>query len=168
MVNVAADHPFLSKRPTNKMLIANFGTHPDGAWFFSDTKYAGSLAIKFYSSSMPQRKHKENETSSDVRVCLLKADDVTENKNLAGIRSAYVDTSTPSELKGILRIHLELPDVQFGMPVTQVKANPVTGDEDVMVYINLLNMDDFFYEGISEYKDDMVRSKNVIRLVCKE
>jgi hypothetical protein len=59
---VAADLAFLTERPPNKMLIAKCGTRPDGAWFFSDKQYAGSLAIKFYSSSMPQKMHNENGT----------------------------------------------------------------------------------------------------------
>ncbi|KAG9068930.1 hypothetical protein KI688_011226 [Linnemannia hyalina] len=164
---IAADLAFLADRPPNKMLIANFGTRPNGAWFFSDNQYAGSLAIKFYSNSVPQKKHNENETSSDIRACFLKTNG-TESKNLAGIRRAYVGTGTPSNLRGILRIHLEFPDVDLGMPATHVKTNPATGDEDVMVYINLLNMDDFFFEGISEHKDDMVWLKKLIRFVCQK
>ncbi|KAK3836798.1 MAG: hypothetical protein J3R72DRAFT_526114 [Linnemannia gamsii] len=151
---VAADLAFLTERPPNKMLIAKFGTRPDGAWFFSDKRYAGSLAIKFYSSSVPQQKHDENETSSDIRACFLQKDGNL-NKNLASTRHAFVASDTPSSLRGILRIHLELPDVQNGMPATHVRTDPVTGVEDVMVYINLSNMDDFFFEGIAEHKGDM-------------
>ncbi|KAF9115688.1 hypothetical protein BGW39_002991 [Mortierella sp. 14UC] len=161
---VATDLAFLTERPPNKMLIAKFGTRPDGAWFFSDNQYAGSLAIKFYSSAMSQIMHKENETSSDIRACFLKADGEV-NKSLAHIRRAYVDTCIPSNIKGILRIHLEFPDVQQGMPATRIWKNPTTGVEDVMVYINLSNMDDFFFEGISEYRDDMVKLKSLIRFV---
>ncbi|KAG0371539.1 hypothetical protein BGX24_001527 [Mortierella sp. AD032] len=128
------------------MLIAKFGTRPDGACFFSDKRYAGSLAIKFYSSNISQEFHKENETSSDIRACFLKADGEV-SKSLATIRRAYEDTCIPSSLRGILRIHLELTDVKNGMPATHVRTNPVTGVEDVMVYINLSNMDDFFFEG---------------------
>lgn len=79
---VAADLVFFTESPPNKMLIANLGTLPDGAWFFSDNRYAGALAIKFYSSSVPQEKHKENETSSDIRACFLKTDG-TRNKSLS-------------------------------------------------------------------------------------
>ncbi|KAF8924087.1 hypothetical protein BGZ47_004212 [Haplosporangium gracile] len=161
---VAADLAFLTERPPNKMLIAKCGTRPDGAWFFTDKHYAGSLAIKFYSSSVSQKKHKENETSSDIRACFLKADGEV-NKTLADVRRAYEDTCIPSDLKGILRIHLEFPDVQQGMPATHVRKNPTTGAEDVMVYINLSNMDDFFFEGISEHMDDMVKLKSLIRFV---
>ncbi|KAG9062632.1 hypothetical protein KI688_004936 [Linnemannia hyalina] len=77
------------------------------------------------------------------------------NQSLSDIRRVYEASGTPSNLKGILRIHIELPDVRKGMPATHTRRNPVTGVEDVMVYINLSNMDDFFFEGISENKDDM-------------
>ncbi|KAF9959339.1 hypothetical protein BGZ70_008872 [Mortierella alpina] len=166
-VGVAADLAFLTECPPNKMLIAEFGTRPDGAWFFSDKRYAGSLGIKFYSNSVPQTTHYENETSSDIRACFLKKDG-GRNKNLASIRDAFVASKVPSSLKGILRIHLELPDVQKVMPATHVRTDPVTGVEDVMVYINLSNMDDFFFEGIAEHRDDMVKLKKIIRFVCQK
>ncbi|KAF9396246.1 hypothetical protein BGZ94_006505, partial [Podila epigama] len=162
---VAADLAFLNDCPPNKMLLASFGTRPDGVWFFSDKCYAGSLAIKFYSSRLSREKHKENETSSDIRCCFLQKDGSTSNSSLANIRSDFVSSGTPSNLKGILRIHLEFPDVQHGMPATHIRRDPATGVEDVMVYINLSNMDDFFFEGISEYKDDMVKLKRLIRFV---
>ncbi|KAF9118178.1 hypothetical protein BGW39_001417 [Mortierella sp. 14UC] len=165
---VASDLAFLTDRPPNKMLIAKYGTRPDGAWFFSDKQYAGSLAIKFYSSPVPRKTHKDNATSSDIRGCFLQKDGTTLNSTLANIRRDFVASGTPSDLKGILRIHLEFPDVQYGMPATHVLTDPVTGNQDVMVYINLSNMDDFFFEGISEHKDDMVRLKKVIGLVCKK
>ncbi|KAK3807533.1 MAG: hypothetical protein JOS17DRAFT_797103 [Linnemannia elongata] len=165
---VASDLAFLTDRPPNKMLIAKYGTRPDGAWFFSDKQYAGSLAIKFYSSPVPRKTHKDNETSSDIRGCFLQKDGTTLNPTLANIRRDFIASGTPSGLKGILRIHLEFPDVQYGMPATHVLTDPVTGNQDVMVYINLSNMDDFFFEGISEHKDDMVRLKKVIGLICKK
>ncbi|KAG0251072.1 hypothetical protein BGZ95_007003, partial [Linnemannia exigua] len=71
---IASDLVFLTEHPPNKMLIAKFGTRPDGVWFFSDKRYAGSLAINLYSSNISQEFHKENETSSDIRACFLKAD----------------------------------------------------------------------------------------------
>ncbi|KAF9148998.1 hypothetical protein BG015_009231 [Linnemannia schmuckeri] len=86
----------------------------------------------------------------------------------ANIRRDFVASGTPSNLRGILRIYLEFSDVQYGMSATHVLTNPVTGDQDVMVYINFSNMDDFFFEGISGHKDDMARLKNVIKLVCQE
>ncbi|KAF9367953.1 hypothetical protein CPB97_005116 [Podila verticillata] len=163
---VAADLAFLTECPPNKMLIASFGTRPDGVWFFSDKRYAGSLAIKFYSSRISRKKHKENETSSDIRCCFLQKDGLASNSSLANIRGNFMSSGTPSNLKGILRIHLEFPDVQNGIPPTHIKRNPTTGVEDVMVYINLSNMDNFFFEGISEYKDDMVKLKRLIRFVA--
>jgi hypothetical protein len=84
---------------------------------------------------------------------------------LANFRHDFEASGTPSSLRGILRIHLKLPAVKGGMPPTHVRTNPVTGVEDVMVYINLYNMDDFFFEGISEHKDDMVKLKSLIKFV---
>ncbi|KAF9123516.1 hypothetical protein BGW39_008910 [Mortierella sp. 14UC] len=125
----------------------------------SDKRCTGYLAIKFDGSSVAQKTHKENETSG----CFLQKDGTTWNSTLANRRRDFVASGTPSNLRGILRTHLEFPDIQYGMPATHVLTNPVTGDQDVMVYINISNMDDVFFEGISEHKDDMVRLKMVIR-----
>ncbi|KAI8595212.1 hypothetical protein EDD21DRAFT_448798 [Dissophora ornata] len=160
---VAADRAFLTECPPNKMLLANFGARPDGAWFFSE-QYAGSLAIKFYSNPVPQKKHKENDTSSDLRCCFLQKDGMTLNSPLADIRRAFETSGTPSNLKGILRIHLEFPSVNGQKPVTHVKKDLTTGVEDVMVYIDLSNMDSFFDEGVAGDRDDMIRLKKLISL----
>lgn len=161
-----ADLAFLSERPRNKMLIAHYGTRPDGAWFFSDNRYAGSLAIKFYGENIKQAIQQSNETSSDIRGCFLNKDGVSVSKGLAGIQHDFVAAGTPSNLRGILRIHLEFPGVQGGNPVTHIRKDPVTGIEDVLVYINLSNMDDFFYEGITENKQDILYLKRMIKHVA--
>ncbi|KAF8924589.1 hypothetical protein BGZ58_001634 [Dissophora ornata] len=123
-----------------------------------------SLAIKLFSDRMKQDIHESNETSSDIRGCFLKKDGTTVTKSLAPVRQAFVDSGIPSKLRGILRIHLELPGVQKGNRITHIRRDPTTGIEDVMVYINLSNMDDFFFEGISEGLDDIVKLKKLIRL----
>ena len=163
-----ADLAFLSDRPPNKMLIAHCATRPDGAWFFSDNRYAGSLAIKFYSDRLKQGTHESNETSSDIRGCFLKDDGVNVNHSLAGIRNDFVTSGTPSNLRGILRIHLEIPGVQGGNSVTHIRRDPATGIEDIMVYINMSNMDDFFYEGIAENKQDILCLKRLIKHVTSK
>ncbi|KAF8920501.1 hypothetical protein EDD21DRAFT_449173 [Dissophora ornata] len=160
-----ADLAFLTESPPNKMLVANDGTRPDGAWFFPDCRYAGSLAIKLYSDRLKQSTHESNETSSNIRGCFLKQDGINVNPSLADIRRDFEASGTPTNLKGILRIHLEFPGVQNGNPVTYVKRDPATGIEDVMVYINLSNLDDFFFEGISESADDMVKLKTLIKFI---
>ncbi|KAF8927043.1 hypothetical protein BGZ58_010673 [Dissophora ornata] len=160
-----ADLAFLTECPPNKMLIANNGTRPDGVWFFSDKHYAGSLAIKLYSERLKNAIHESNQTSSDIRGCFLRKDGVKVNESLAGIRDDFVASGTPSNLRGMLRIHLEFPGVQSGNPVTHIKRDPATGIEDVMVYINLSNLDDFFFEGISESMDDMVKLKKLIKFI---
>ncbi|KAF9408942.1 hypothetical protein BGZ94_002143 [Podila epigama] len=170
---VTADLAFLTDCPPNKMLIPCSGTRPDGIWFFPKPKtespiierYAGSLAVKLYSSALPEGMHKENETSSDVRGCFLRKDGVTINPPLAYIRRNFEASGTPSNLKGILRIHLEFPRVKGLTPVTHIQRDPTTGVEDVMVYINSSNMDTFFDEGIAAYKDDMVMLKKLIKFV---
>ncbi|KAG0203112.1 hypothetical protein BGX28_004507 [Mortierella sp. GBA30] len=162
---VRADLAFLTECPPNKMLVAMFGTRPDGAWFFSDTQYDGSLAIKPFSDRIKQDIHESNETSSDIRGCFLKKDGATVTKSLAPVRQAFVDSGIPSNLKGTLRIHLEFPGVQNGYQITHIRKDPATGIEDVMVYINLSNLDDFFFEGISEGLDDMVKLKTLIKFI---
>ncbi|KAG0279582.1 hypothetical protein BGZ96_001906 [Linnemannia gamsii] len=134
---------------------------PDGVWFFPDKQYAGSLVIKFYSDSVLQLMHKENDISSDVRACFLKAN-VEANLSLADIRHEYEDTCTPSNIKGILRIHLAFQHVQNGTPATYVKKDPTSGVEDAMVYIDLSNMDSFFDEGVKAHRDDMINLKRLI------
>ncbi|KAG0019239.1 hypothetical protein BGZ82_000211 [Podila clonocystis] len=144
-----ADLKFLIDRPPDKLLVQQSGTRQDGAWFFSDNHYAGSLAIKFCSNAIPQDDHKENETSSDIRRSFLRADGTSKNPSLGKIRDDFVASGVPNEIKGILRIHLELPRVQGMQLATHVKRDLSTGTEDVMVYIDLSNMDDFFYEGVA-------------------
>ncbi|KAG9072974.1 hypothetical protein KI688_000755 [Linnemannia hyalina] len=162
---VAADLAFLIDRPPCKMLVAQSGTRPDGVWFFPDKRYAGSLAIKFYSNRVPLDKHKENETSSNVRACFLKVDGDTLNTTLEATRLAYVNAGVPSNVKGTLRIHLEFPHVQGLMPFTHVRKDPKTGAEDVMVYTNCGNMDSFFDEAIEAHRFDMIKLKNLIKYV---
>ncbi|KAF9338980.1 hypothetical protein BGX26_009514, partial [Mortierella sp. AD094] len=109
--------------------------------------------------------HESNQTSSDIRGCFLRKDGAKVNQSLKGIRDDFVASGTPSNLRGILRIHLEFPGVQRGNPVTHIKRDPATGVEDVMVYINLSNLDDFFFEGISEGSGDMVKLKTLIKFI---
>ncbi|KAK3817647.1 MAG: hypothetical protein J3Q66DRAFT_298758 [Benniella sp.] len=163
---VAADLAFLAACPPGKMLIPSSGTRPDGLWFFPDTRYAGSLAVKFFSGEVPQDDHKSNKTSSDIRACFLKADG-TVNKNLANIRRDFA-RSTTSKLKGTLRIHLEFPHVKNFEPVPHVLRNSATGAEDVMVYINCSNMNTFFDETIAENKDEMINLKRLIKFVTEK
>ncbi|KAG0162860.1 hypothetical protein DFQ29_003626, partial [Apophysomyces sp. BC1021] len=75
------DFEFLKERPPNKLLIEQFGTRQDGAWFFDD-HYAGSIAIKLYTDPLRVSVHEENETSSDIRKSFLKKDGVNENSSL--------------------------------------------------------------------------------------
>ncbi|KAG0071534.1 hypothetical protein BGZ90_012222 [Linnemannia elongata] len=161
---VTADLAFLTDCPPSKMLVAQSSTHSEGVWFFPEKEYIGSLAIKFYSNCVSQDKHKEKETSSDVRACFLQAGDDT-NPILAATRHAYVNTGTPSNVKGNLRIHLEFPRVQGVQSVTHVRKDLKTGIEDVMVYINCQNMDSFFDESIEAHKDDMSNLKKLIKYV---
>ncbi|KAF9574725.1 hypothetical protein EC968_005730 [Mortierella alpina] len=163
---IAADLEFLMACPPNKMLVAYSGTRPDGAWFFSDKRYAGSLAIKLYGDSVPQDIHHENETSSDIRRCFLKKDGITVNASLAELRQTFEKSSIPSNIKGILRIHMEFPHVARPRPVTHVRRDPTTGVEDVMVYIDISNMDSFFDERVAAYAEDMVKLKRLIKFVC--
>ncbi|KAF9415354.1 hypothetical protein BGZ94_000118 [Podila epigama] len=155
----AADLDFLINGPSNMLLSPSNGTRPDGLWLFPNRHYAGSLAIKFFSSPLAQAFHESNTSSSDVRACFLKADGVI-SKPLKNVRADYEASGIPSNIRGMLRIHLVLPGVQGITPVTQVVG------EDVMVFIHLDNMDRFFYGDIEANKEDMVTLKNLIRFVC--
>jgi hypothetical protein len=162
--NSRGDLEFLIDRPSNKLLVEQPGTRQDGEWFFTDNSYAGSLAIKFYSNSIPQSFHQENETSSDIRSSFLQADGVKENSTLRKIRDRFVGSGVPNKIKGILRIHLEFPRVSKMNPTTYVKKDTNAGTEDVMVYINMSNIDDFFNDGIAQ-NGDMFHLKNIIKYV---
>ncbi|KAG0177015.1 hypothetical protein DFQ28_004498, partial [Apophysomyces sp. BC1034] len=139
------DFEFLKERPPNKLLIEQFGTRQDGAWFFDD-HYAGSIAIKLYTDPLRVSVHEENETSSDIRKSFLKKDGVNENSSLKHVRKEFKASLEDKKIKGILRIHLEFPSVSGTRPVTRVETDRTTGEEDVMVHIDSENMDEFFYE----------------------
>ncbi|KAG9062174.1 hypothetical protein KI688_006506 [Linnemannia hyalina] len=172
-IGARADLAFLTERPPNKMLIACSGACPHGSWFFSNRRYAGSLAIQFYSSRLAGRVNESIEYSSDIRrsfspYCGYSSRSLKDGPSLKDIRSDFEDSRTPSDLRGTLRIHVVFPNAESRTPATHAWREHVTGIEDVMVYINLLNMDDLFYEGISEQKDDMALLKKLIRFVCQE
>ncbi|KFH73046.1 hypothetical protein MVEG_00271 [Podila verticillata NRRL 6337] len=116
-----ADLKFLIDGPSNKLLVQQPGTHQDGTWFFSDNRYADSLAIKFYSYAIPPTDHQENETSSDIRCSFLRSDGIRKNPSLKMIRDDYVASGVPNEIKGILSIHLEFPRVQ-GMQLATLSS----------------------------------------------
>ncbi|KAI9239568.1 MAG: hypothetical protein BYD32DRAFT_434765 [Podila humilis] len=149
-----ADLKFLIDGPSNKLLVQQPGTRQDGTWFFSDNRYADSLAIKFYSYAIPPTDHQENETSSDIRCSFLRSDGIRKNPSLKMIRDDYVASGVPNEIKGILSIHLEFP-----------RWDPTTGTEDLMVDIDLSNMDDYFYEGIMENRRNIPYLKRLIKYV---
>jgi hypothetical protein len=72
----------------------------------------------------------------------------------------------PAIFKGILCIHLEFSEVKGSTLKTSVKSDPnYPGVEDVMVYIDCSNMDEFFYDGIRENQNDVRILKSIIRHV---
>ncbi|KAF9432440.1 hypothetical protein BGZ76_010815 [Entomortierella beljakovae] len=158
---IGADLKFLIERPANMMLVEQAGTRQDGAWFFDDPCYAGSLAIKLYSKSIPKAEHKSNETSSDIRLSFLKKDGARKNRNLKKYRNAFVKSKVPEDIKGMLRIHIEIPRASGVETTTRVRGN------DIMVYINVSNLDDFFYEGKLENKCEMDSLKNILKYITK-
>jgi hypothetical protein len=162
---IQADIEFLINRPSNKLLVEQSGTRQDGAWFFSDNDYAGSLAIKLYSEPLSSQMHAKNETSSDIRCSFLKNDGKTSYQALKEIRKTFEESDT-AKLKGILRIHLEFPSAKGFEPGVYIKRDTDKDIEDVMVYINLSNMDEFFYEDIKENKQDMRNLKRMIKFVA--
>ncbi|KAF9922107.1 hypothetical protein BGZ67_010719 [Mortierella alpina] len=119
-----------------------------------------------YSDCVLQDKHNENETSSDLRRCFLKKDGITLNSSLADLRQTFETSGIPSNIKGILRIHLEFPNVTRPRPVTHVRRDPTTGFEDVMVYIDISNMDSYFDERVAGNAEDMAKLTRLIKFVC--
>jgi hypothetical protein len=162
--DIRADLKFLTDRPSNKLLIQQSGTRQDGAWFFSDNRYAGSLAVKFYSNAIPQKDHRENKTSSDIRCSFLQADGANKNPSLSKIREDFIKSGRDT-IKGTLQIHLEFPRVQGKRPFTNVMTT-AAGVEDVMVYIDMEKIDDFFYDGIDEHKKDIISLLEEINQIC--
>ncbi|KAG9065461.1 hypothetical protein KI688_002788 [Linnemannia hyalina] len=118
--------------------------------------------LAFLTAFLQQR----NETSSDIRACFLMTDGDKLNSTLAATRHSYENAGIPSNVKGILRIHLEFPRVKGVKPVTHVRKDPTTRAKDVMVYINCENMDSFFDESIKAYRKDMIKLKKLIKYVC--
>ncbi|KAF9147373.1 hypothetical protein BGX20_006668, partial [Mortierella sp. AD010] len=161
------DLSFLLDRPIHKMLIEQSGTRQDGAWFFSDNRYAGSIAVKLYTESVKSSKSDENTTSSDIRLSFLQKDGIEKNKSLSEIRKAFEESGIPNKIKGILRIHLTFPSASVKRTVNNDKSDPKTGAEDVMVYIDNSNIDDFFYEGISDHEEDIRMLKTLIKRISR-
>ncbi|CAI2176663.1 15448_t:CDS:1 [Funneliformis geosporum] len=147
----------------NKMLIEHSSTRQDGTWFFSNNQYAGSIGIKLYSDFLKESTHIENETFTNFQSSFLKKDG-TLNPSLQKIRKNFEPSCIPSDLKNILRIHLEFPGVKGFKPETSVKRDlKYPGVEDVIVYIDCSNMDEFFYENIHENQKVVHILKNIIR-----
>ncbi|KAF7730065.1 hypothetical protein EC973_003010 [Apophysomyces ossiformis] len=161
---IRADLEFLKARPTNKMLIEGHGISHDGAWFFNN-HYAGAVAIKLCTQPMAEAKHKDNENSSDIRSSFLRYHGISSNPPLEQIRGEFEASGLPSDIKSMLRIHLEFPSVSGCRPTTYVKMDSTTGTEDIMVYIDSLNMDEFFYEGISEHVEEIRIFKRLLKYV---
>ncbi|KAG0330809.1 hypothetical protein BG004_001975 [Podila humilis] len=163
-----ADLQFLVDRPSNTVLVQQSGESWDSAWFFSDTHYAGALAIKCLSDEeMSEYGYEKYETCTDIRCSFLPPDWAEKNPSMEKIRDNFVASCEVNEIKGVIRIHIVFPGVKhmYEKPVTHVKRDASTGIEDVMVYIEMSNMDEFFYEGIGEDSGDILNLKRVIRYV---
>jgi len=95
----------------------------------------------------------------------LNKDGVSVSKGLKDIRHEFLNSGTPSNLRGTLRIHVEIPGVSGGKPVSYVKRDDVANTEDVMVYINRSNLDSFFFQGMPEHRDDIVKLETLIKQI---
>ncbi|KAG0175917.1 hypothetical protein DFQ29_006797, partial [Apophysomyces sp. BC1021] len=155
---IKADLEFLKTPPPNKMLIEQYGTRREGIWFFND-HYAGSISIKLHTKSLCEYERWRIEPSSNIRDSFLQSDSTSLTSSLQKIRDEFVASGVPASIKGILRIHLEFPEVWGIRSATRVETNPTTGNEDIMVFIDSTNMDEFFYEGISEHAKKEVAAK---------
>jgi hypothetical protein len=139
------------------MLVELPQTRQDGIWFF-DKSYAGSLAIKLYSTVTTQL-HLLNTVSSDIRKCFTISDGTGPNPNAISFYRRFSKSKTLKELQGILRIHAEFPKIPNGEPYVLVDQ------EDVFVYVDCSNMDAFFDEGVHSDRETMRNIKRMIRYV---
>ena len=102
----------------------------------------------------------------NIWASFLKKDGITPNSSLQNIQKDFEANHIPSELKGILHIHFEFPEVNGSKSKTSVKRDPKYPDvEDVMVYIDCSNMNEFFYKGIHENQNDVRILKDMIMYV---
>ncbi|KAF9908675.1 hypothetical protein EC991_009603 [Linnemannia zychae] len=113
--------------------------------FFPDKRYAGALVTKLNGVPLCELMHEKIEASTDIWRFFPKKKRI-DTDNLTNSPSPLANTHT-SNIQGILRIYIEFPSVLFHRPPPIcVQRDPTTGQEDVMVCINLSNMDDFFDE----------------------
>ncbi|KAF8932874.1 hypothetical protein BGZ58_006750 [Dissophora ornata] len=138
----------------------------------SDSETELESATLINSNSPPPAEVPPRTKKAKKRERLQKAlDGKSSNRSLAIIRHDFEASGTPANILGMLRIHLDFPRVQGITPVTCVKTEIAANGtivENVMVYINLSNMDDFFVvvEGIKESKEEMRDLKKLVRYIA--
>jgi len=158
--NTSGDVKFFEKTPGEELLIPNNLTRPDGALLLEGKEYGLSLAIKLYSQPVDRGKHELNTGSSDLRNCFMTTE-IKVNSSIKRQRRRFTKTAF-HKLKGILRIHLELPVVSGGTPQSCVN------NQDILVYIDSTNMDTFFDESIKEYSQDMNILKKILKHIWRQ
>jgi len=102
--------------------------------------HAGSLAIKFYTSSIPKSTCKENDSSSNIRNGFMNRDGSASN-SARNFRERWKESLKIKPIKGMFRIHIVLPEVRGGTPKSCIQGN------DVMIYSNRKNMGRLFEDN---------------------
>jgi len=159
-LNLNNDLTFLSNRRPGEMLVPLSTTRPDGIFWF-DFSHGGSLAIKFFTSFIPEAIHKDNKATSDLRKCFQRRDKDQENATVTQNFNTFAALQLTNPIDGILRIHLVFPGVVGGTPASEVEGN------DVLVYIDCANMDTFFCDSHHNSMSDIKRVISYVALNSK-
>eukprot|EP00727_Mastigamoeba_balamuthi_P011471 m51a1_g6947 hypothetical protein (739) ;mRNA; f:750-9720 len=143
---------FLAQRVPRALLVEYNQTRQDGAWFF-DRMRAGAIGMTISVGPIKGGKHFDQVDSTDIRQSFRG------NKGLQDEFRAL----NGHLLDSILRIHIELPrTVPRYHSQTYIKGN------DIMVFITLDNMDEFFVSntGNTEWDNAMFLLKSILKDIC--
>eukprot|EP00727_Mastigamoeba_balamuthi_P010302 m51a1_g5895 hypothetical protein (995) ;mRNA; f:539284-542354 len=127
-----------------KMLVQSNLARQDSTGYIGDVNHMWALATKCSVRELGWKDHEDNVASSDIRCSFVQGPNSTAksaNRAMAAYRGL-----PGNDIRGVLRIHVELPYVCTGIPPTHV-VTTTGGCEDVLVFIDVANLDDLFYEG---------------------
>ena len=153
---VTGDMQFLAHGVTGKMLVEQNQTRQDGVYFF-DRTHALALGATISVREIGWSKHTDQVESTDIRKSF---------PSCSKIRKQFLALNGDTKLEGIVRIHIEFPRAhkKWRRPT---EVDPFTGD--IMVFINLENMDEFFIEraGNISWNNCIHSVKKLITSICQ-
>jgi hypothetical protein len=107
--------------------------------FFSEL-LGGSASVKFFSETIAANILADSIESTDLNKCFQKGGVPT----LPTEHTAYKQHLEKNPIQGSLRIHITIPKASKSAATTRVEGN------DVLVFITLENLDEFFYERFTD------------------